>query len=113
MSGKFSRLKKQTDFTQIRKRGRTATSRLITLRWAQLDKNNTAVAIVASQKISKKAVIRNRAKRRLRSIINKFFKKIKTGNSIIIIARPPIIEAKHKELLQDMHLILQKAKLLK
>ncbi len=58
-----------------------------------------------------KAVVRNRAKRRLREIVRQRQHAIRPGYDIVFIGRRPIVNASHAELVQAVETLLRRAKL--
>lgn len=58
----------------------------------------TRMGLLVGLKISKKAVIRNKLKRQIRSIISQEMPLIKSGKDIVVIALPPIINIKFSDL---------------
>lgn len=95
-------LKKKKDFNKAYK-GKTIAGKLIFLK---AQKNNLDVSrfgFVVSSKISKKAVIRNKIKRRLREIVKDF----KKGFDIIIIVKPEIINKTYQEIKNDFENVIK------
>ncbi len=75
MLGKENRLRRKKDFEEIFKKGRSFKESFLVLK---ILKNNLKVSrfgFVVSQKVSKKAVVRNKIKRRLREIVGLNIKK--------------------------------------
>lgn len=95
-------LKKKKDFNKAYK-GKTIAGKLIFLK---AQKNNLDVSrfgFVVSSKISKKAVIRNKIKRRLREVVKDF----KKGFDIIIIVKPEIINKTYQEIKSDFKNVIK------
>jgi len=103
-----TRLKK-ADFANIFKRGETANSQLVFLKFKKNDKEINRFGIVTSLKISKKAVVRNKIKRRLREIIRECLKNFKPGFDIIIIAKPAIIKENYKNIKEKLEELFRKS----
>lgn len=58
---------------------------------------------VVSTKVSKKAVERNRLRRRLREITRKILPKLKSGLDVLVITRPQAAQLSFAELEQEIH----------
>lgn len=105
MLGKQHRLKKQKDFDAVAKE-QSFFEDFLVLKKA---KNNTDVSrfgFVVSSKVSKKAVIRNKIKRRLRNIIKEHMQSIEKGYDIVIFTKKGIEEEKIE---QQLLTLLKKA----
>ena len=83
-----NRLKKEEDFKKVFKKGRGFTNDLFVLKVIKNNLDISRFAFVISKKISKKATIRNRIKRRLDNVIRVDLPKIKKGWDGIIIVLP-------------------------
>jgi len=64
-------LRKKADFSKTYKNGKTVRNVNFTIRALQTNTPELHLAIVVSKKVSKHAVVRNRARRRVREIIRK------------------------------------------
>ena len=107
----IGRLTKQKDFTTIRRRGRTTGSQHIVLRSIPLDDDRVLATIVVSQKVARKATVRNRIKRRLRAALREHTTKLKTGYAFIIIARIGSDKADYQTLKKTLAQTLKRARL--
>lgn len=103
---------KSKDFKEIRKGGRFFNEQFLSLIKAENNLNQSRFGFVVSQKISKKAVIRNKIKRRLREIIRNNLDKIKKNYNVIFIAKKGIEEKEFKEIKEITEQLLKKARLL-
>lgn len=91
---------KNKDFDIVFKKGKTKAGKLVFLK---ILKNNLGInrfGIVVSTKISKKAVVRNKIKRRIREIIRQI--NIKIGFDIVIVAKQEIIDKNYQEIKNDL-----------
>ena len=68
--------------------------------------------IVISTKISKKAVVRNKARRQLNSIIYKYLAKLKPGYDIVVLTKPAVTVTEFNQLEKSLISLLTKARLL-
>lgn len=103
-----NRLKKEKDFQQVFNKGRFINSDLISVRFLGNSTDDTRVGFIVSKKVSKKAVLRNRVKRKLREVMRVNMEKIKGGFDIIITAKSIELEEIDKtleELLKRSNLI--------
>lgn len=67
---------------------------------------------VAASRAVGSAVLRNRAKRRLRAAIHPYLSKVKVGWDVLLIARAPLIDATWPELCEALLDLLIKARIL-
>jgi len=107
-----NRLKKKKDFEKVLKRGKGFREDFLFLK---LIKNNfkiSRVGFIVSKKISKKAVQRNKIKRKLREIIQLYLAKIQPGFDLVFLAKPGIEKRDFWEIEQTIDKILKKSKIL-
>ncbi|MBD2259790.1 ribonuclease P protein component [Pseudanabaena sp. FACHB-2040] len=64
--------------------------------------------ISISQKVSKRAVIRNRLKRQVRAAIRQLLPSIRCGLQIVVIVRPDSVECEYGEFLRELEQLLSK-----
>lgn len=101
------RLVKQSDFSLVFKNGKKAFGRLFFIRYTPNNKENSRFSVVISNKISKKATIRNRARRQVREIIRLNLSKFKQNLDIIINILKPSLDCSYEELEMEMLKILK------
>ena len=111
-----NRLVKRRDFERVYKLGRYIFSGNIGLKFVKNDFKETRLGIAVGIKFSKKATIRNLAKRRIREILRKHWGKIEKGFDVVISVRTEKsgqekIESRKWE--QDLAEAFQRAGLLK
>ena len=90
MLSKENRLKSKKDFDNAFKKGKGIKSGFLFLKIAENNLDASRFAFVVGLKISKKAVIRNKIKRRLRYIVREKFPDIQKGLDVMIITLPGI-----------------------
>ena len=112
MLSKKNCLKKQNDFKKAFKYGKYLASEFIFLKFLNNDLNDSRFGFIVSSKISKKAVERNKIKRRLRNIVRRSLDKIKIGYDIIVMTRPGIKTLKYDEIKVELLELFKKANLL-
>lgn len=83
-----NRLKKKKDFEKVLKEGKGIKEDSLILKVKKNKSKKLRFGFVVSKKISKKAVVRNKIKRRLREVVKEKIKKIDKDFDIIIIALP-------------------------
>lgn len=114
MLAKQHRLKKDKDFELVFKRGKAFNGKFLFLKI--IKRNNLEVSrfgLVVGTKISKKATIRNKIKRRLRDIVRKRLGDIKSGFDVIIGAKTRVVDKSYQEIKEELEGLLEKAGVLK
>ena len=76
-------------------------------------RNHGKFACVISKKVSKKAVARNKLRRRSYSIIRHYLSRLKEGCAVILVFKKGAAELSYAELEKNILEIFEKAKLLK
>ena len=112
MLDKKHRLKEKKDFEEVIKKGKFYSEDLLVFKKIKNNLSRTRVGFVVSQKVSKKAVVRNKIKRRLRQIIKTNLAEIKPGFDIIFFTKKGIEEKDFSEIKKTIEKLLKKAKLL-
>ena len=92
------RLTKQKDFDNVWQTGRSSFNECLGIKASKNKLANSRFGFVVSTKISKKAVDRNKIKRRLRNIIKENIEHIKPGYDVVIITQKAIINKEYKEI---------------
>jgi ribonuclease P protein component len=113
MLPKENRLKKEKEFEAVFKGGRILKGSYVFLKYLANGTDKTKFGFVVSKKVSKLAVKRNKAKRRMREIVRLRKEEIKKGLSIIFIALPLISNAEYSEIKKDIESLLNKGELIK
>lgn len=72
----------------------------------------TQFGISISQKVSKKAVIRNRIKRRIKAVLGQLLPRCRSGWQVVIIVRPAAIECDYSKFLQELEQLLISAEVI-
>ncbi|ACB50716.1 protein subunit of ribonuclease P [Crocosphaera subtropica ATCC 51142] len=72
----------------------------------------TQFGISVSQKVSKKAVIRNRLKRQIKAVIRLFLPKIKPGYQVVIVVKRNTTECKYEHFLRELEELLINAEII-
>lgn len=108
-----NRLKREKEFEAVFKGGRMLKGKYVFLKFLGNGTEKTKIGFVVSKKVSKSAVVRNKAKRRMREVLRLMKDKIKDGLDIIIIALPLIKDAGYKEIEKDIVSFLEKGEFIK
>ena len=111
MTVKYERIKKSIDFEKIFQTGKTITGRFVFLKTKKTKNRSCRLCFVVSSKVSKKAVERNKIKRRLREIIRSAYSELAQGYDIVIIAKKEILSKNFTEIKEDITKTLKEAKI--
>ncbi len=98
MLKKANRLTKTKDFDHVFQKGKSSYNKIIGIKVVKNDTENIRVGILVGLKVSKKAVTRNKIKRRIREVFRTNMEKIKPGWDILVITLPLARESGFKEL---------------
>lgn len=107
-----NRLKKKKDFERVWKKGKRFQHGFLSLKIVKNDLRNSRFAFVVGLKVSKKAVVRNKIKRRLRHIIKREMPRIKSGIDVSIIALPCLENKDFQELKDITNKLLKKSNII-
>ena len=100
MFKKENRLTKQKDFDNVFNKGRSVFNKVLGLKFTNNDLDVNRFGVIVSNKISKKAVERNKIKRRIREVLKKENPILKQGYDIVIIALAEVKDKEYKDLEQ-------------
>lgn len=106
MLSKEFRLRKKEEVNLVFKTGESVSLPEIALRFLPNNLEFARVAVLVGVKLSKKAVVRNRIKRRLREVARLNFSKIPAGLDLLIIARDHKLREMKFEALNKLFLSL-------
>jgi len=82
----INRLKKKKDFERVFKQGRGLKEAFLSLKSTKNGLSSTRFGFVVGQKVSHKAVVRNKVKRRLRELTKSELKNVKKGFDVVVVA---------------------------
>jgi len=111
MLKKELRVRKQKEFDFIYKKGKKLKTRFFTVIFTPNDLDFNRFAFIVSAKVDKKAVVRNKIKRRLRDIIKLNYSKLKKPFDFIIIAFPQSKQVGFQDLKSDLEAAFKKNKI--
>lgn len=107
MLPKPNRLRNKKDFDKVFKEGRGFKEGLLYLKFRNNNLEISRFGFIVSQKVSKKAVVRNKLKRRIREIIKGT--KIKKGLDVVLITTSGLENKDFPELAETVNKVLTKA----
>lgn len=105
------RLRRSADFERVRRLGKSYAHPLIVLVALKNDQEQTRLAVAASRHVGK-AVARNRAKRRIRAAVLPWLEKLAPGWDLVLIARPPLVEAPFSQIQSAVESLLRRAQVI-
>lgn len=104
-----NRLSAKQDFLRVKTKGKKFQGEPFAVLADQTGSSSSRFGFIISTKISKKAVERNQAKRRLREAIRKMLPKAKPGFDIVFLAKKSLINKPLTEVYLEAEKLLQKA----
>ena len=96
-----NRLSKNKEFDHVFKTGQSFYGKIIGIKAAENGLDTNRIGILISTKVSKKAVVRNRFKRQVRSVIQTELPALKTGKDLVIIVSSLILDKNFQDI-QDI-----------
>ena len=102
MLSRVYRLTKQEDFKHIFQKGRKIFGNFFSVRYLPNNLKNSRFAVVVANKVSKKAVVRNKLKRQVREIIKSSQNKLDKNYDIIINVLLPCLEKNFNFLKEEL-----------
>jgi ribonuclease P protein component len=113
MLKKGNQLRLDKDFDQVFKKGRSSYVEILGIRVFLTKAKRNRFGILVSNKVSKKAVERNKIKRRIREIFRLKLDKIKPGYDIVVITLPQILGKDYQRIESAINISLKKLKILR
>ncbi len=108
MLPKINRLTKDKDFERVFKRSRSYYSEILGVKAAANGLEVSRIGILVGTKVSKKAVVRNSARRKIREAARIYNAELKKGYDIVIIALPAIKDKTMQEIKQSLRSSLRR-----
>ncbi len=105
-------LKKKKDFGLVFKKGKGFKEGFLFLKFIPNHLESSRFGVIVSRKISKKATIRNKIKRRLRAIVSQKLPKIKKGKDFVLVAVPGLETKDFWEIEETINRLFEKSKLI-
>lgn len=111
MLPKENRLRQEQDFKQLARAGQAVFSPNLSLKLLRNNSDLSRFGIIVSTKVSKKAVLRNRLKRRLREIIRLNLPQLKKGFDVMILTRTAAKDFEYLQLKEILEGLFKKSNL--
>lgn len=112
MGGRLNMIRSPLDFQALQAGSRSRSHHLLALRYRRNDLDATRYGISTGRRIGP-AVVRNRVRRRLRTILRGMAGRIPPGWDVLIVARPGAANASQLELAQGLERLLRSAGILR
>lgn len=120
MLAKPHRLRKFRDFSRVYKKGSRIRTDCFAIcvyqrspqEEASAEPNYTRIGITVGYKVSKKAVVRNRVKRRIRAACQHLLPQLLPGRDVVITARSAAAQCDYSEFLQQLKQLFTNAEIL-
>jgi ribonuclease P protein component len=127
---KIHRLRRRQDFSAVYRSGLRRSTTHLTLRALYPSKDfpllpddsdeathlssvlPTRLGISVSQKVSKRAVVRNRIKRQIRAAFHHFLPQLSLGWQIVVVVKPNATECGYEQILQELKQLLINAEVM-
>jgi len=113
MLKKANQLRLDKEFDQVFKRGRSSYVKILGVKAFLTKEEESRFGILVSNKISKKAVQRNKIKRQIREILRLKLAKIKSGYDIVVVTLPAILGKDYEEIEAAIDATLDKLRIFK
>jgi len=110
---KINSLKKQNDFNRVFKTGEVFGNKTFVMYYLKTVMETNRLGIVVSKKVSKKAVVRNKIKRRIKEAFRLNEDSFLSGYDLIIIAKESIEKEKYSQLEKSLKHLFYKKKLMR
>lgn len=105
---KKNRLTKKNDFDAVFQKGKSVKGDFLIVKFLKNNLPDTRVGFVISKKVSAKATMRNKVRRRLQAVAEKILKGKSNHSDVVIVALPGIEKKAFKELENSVVQIFKK-----
>lgn len=112
MLPKNNRLKNKKEFKEVFKKGKGFEKDFLFLKIKKINSDKSKFGFIVSRKINKKAVARNKIKRRLREVVKGQISKIKPGINVVMVVKKDIKEKEFSEIKKTVTRLLKEAEIL-
>lgn len=103
-------LRRRADFEQVFASGTFVGGRAVALRVLARGEGPTRIGFAVGKRLDKRAVIRNRVRRRLREVLRRL--ELRDGYDVVVLARRPALTNRVPALREDVAKVCRKAGLL-
>ncbi len=107
-----NRLRNEKDIKTLFAKGRSVFDLTLGIRFFPNNLPVTRFTVVVGTKISKRAVVRNRLKRRIRGIVERKMGILKPGFDVLFLVKKETITQTHAQLVEQIERMFRRAKLL-
>lgn len=109
MLPKKYRLTRESDFKKVLREGRITKGGLLSLAFYKAETTTPQIGMIVSNKISKKAVERNRIKRIIRATVRGRLDEIKNGACLVFLANKKALGARGEDLAKESLSLLKRS----
>lgn len=110
------RLKKSRDFGVVYRKGSRQSTKYLVLRAHRVSitaqRTPIRIGFSISQKVSKRAVVRNRIKRQLRAVCRQLLPELQPGWDVVIVVRTAAVQCDYLQFLQQLRKLFADAEIL-
>src|SRR3989338_575122 len=107
-----NRLSKTSDFKELALKGRPFYSSFLTLKILKESGLTSRFGVVVSARVSKKATVRNKIKRRITEIVRLNLNNLSAGFKIMIFLKPAAASKNYREIKEEIGKLLKQARIL-
>ena len=106
-----NRLTKKPDFEKVKAEGELLSGRFFGILYTPNGLDLSRFGFIVSTRISKKAVLRNRAKRLMREAVRALLPEMKGGFDVLLLAKKETIKASQAQILKEAKKLFEKGDL--
>ncbi|MBT6691739.1 ribonuclease P protein component [Candidatus Parcubacteria bacterium] len=111
MLPKANRLHQDKEIKRLAQTGKTFFLPQLIIKHSDNKEDAVKIGFVISTKVDKRAVVRNKLARRLREAVKKLLPRIKTGTSVLIIAKKQALELDFAQLEKQLDFAFSKIRI--
>lgn len=113
MLAKNHRLRAAKDIQRVSRQGRWAAGSNLTIRTLPNRFQTVRVGVIISKKVDKRAVVRNRARRRVQEQLRLILPNLIIGSDILIYIRKDLVDLKPEQLKNELDIQLKRLRVVK